>query len=219
MKYEVVEKFISINGEGQKSGELSVFVRLRNCNLECSYCDTKWANSKDTECKLMDENEIYDYIKKTKIHNVTLTGGEPLEHENIGVLIEKITQDDLLNLEIETNGSKSIKPFLNENLSFTLDYKLPSSNMETHMLARNYDYISKKDSVKFVIQSREDLSVAKFVIEKHNLLDKTTVFFSPVFGKIESKKIVEFMIDHNLNGVKLQLQLHKYIWSPSKKGV
>ena len=76
--YSVVEKFISINGESTKAGQLAVFIRFAGCNLNCNYCDTKWANEKDVSYETLTEFEIYDYIKSTGVTNVTLTGGEPL---------------------------------------------------------------------------------------------------------------------------------------------
>ena len=81
--FEVVEKFVSINGEGQKAGQLAVFIRFKGCNLNCGYCDTKWANEPSASFESMNEDEIYDYIKATDVKNVSLTGGEPLLRDNI----------------------------------------------------------------------------------------------------------------------------------------
>ena len=73
-KYEVVEKFVSINGEGTKAGQLAVFIRFKGCNLNCKYCDTKWANEQETPSQPMTEKEILDYVLSTGVKNVTLTG-------------------------------------------------------------------------------------------------------------------------------------------------
>lgn len=86
-KYKVVERFVSINGEGQRAGELAVFIRFAGCNLNCSYCDTKWANAADVPYEELSAEELYDYIKRTEIKNVTLTGGEPLIAEDIDKLL------------------------------------------------------------------------------------------------------------------------------------
>lgn len=88
MKYKVVEKFVSINGEGTCAGQLAVFIRFQGCNLNCSFCDTKWANEQDAPFTWMTEQEIYEYIKETGVVNVTLTGGEPLKREGISALLE-----------------------------------------------------------------------------------------------------------------------------------
>ena len=82
-KYEVVEKFVSINGEGTKAGQLAVFIRFKGCNLNCKYCDTKWANEQGRPSQPMSEKDILDYVLSTGVKNVTLTGGEPLLREGI----------------------------------------------------------------------------------------------------------------------------------------
>ena len=106
-KYEVVEKFVSINGEGTKAGQLAVFIRFKGCNLNCKYCDTKWANEQETPSQPMTEKEILDYVLSTGVKNVTLTGGEPLLREGIENVITVLAENNL-NIEIETNGSVSI---------------------------------------------------------------------------------------------------------------
>lgn len=220
-KYKIVERFVSINGEAQAAGELACFIRFAGCNLNCSYCDTMWANEKNAPYEIMSEEEIYAYIKETGVKNVTLTGGEPLIQDNIGRLLRMLSKDKELRIEIETNGSIDISEYADiaDNIIFTLDYKLPGSGMNSHMLTDNYKYIKKKDSVKFVVSDRADLDFAKAVIEEYKLDEKTVVYLSSSFGKIEPKDIVDYMMAHGLNNIRLQLQLHKYIWEPDKKGV
>lgn len=218
-KYKVVEKFISINGEGSRAGQLAAFIRFHYCNLNCSYCDTKYANGNDAKYDLLTCEEILNYLKENKVINVTLTGGEPLLQNDIKDLIEQLINHGY-SVEIETNGSIDISPFINDKRPiFTLDYKLPSSNMENHMNLDNYQYLNKNDVIKFVIGNIEDLNKAKFIINKYNLLDNVKVYFSPVFGKIDPKEIVDYMIKHHLNKVNLQLQLHKFIWDVNQRGV
>lgn len=220
-KFHVAEKFVSINGEGTRAGQLAVFVRFTGCGLSCSYCDTKWANEKDAPFTPMTAQEIYSYIKETGVTNVTLTGGEPLMQSGIGELISMICADSSLYCEIETNGAVSIAEYaeLETPPAFTMDYKLPSSGMEGAMLADNFKYLTKKDTVKFVSGSEKDLERAKEIMEQYSLYGKVSLYISPVFGKIEPAKIVEFMKINKLNGVNLQLQMHKIIWSPDMKGV
>jgi len=221
MKFKVVEKFISINGEGILCGQLAIFIRFAGCNLNCSYCDTTWANDKDVKFDLMSTEEIYDYIKSTGIRNITLTGGEPLLQDGIIELLERLSKDKNLHVEIETNGSVSLEQFskLENSPSFTMDYKLPSSNMESKMNLSNFDYLTMKDTVKFVSGTEEDLQKVKYIIEKYNLIGKTNVYISPVYTKISLDSIVEFMKDNKMNGVNLQMQLHKVIWDPNMRGV
>lgn len=221
MKFKVVEKFVSINGEGKRAGQLAIFIRFAGCNLDCSYCDTKWANLKDVTFELLSVDEIYDYIKSTEIKNVTLTGGEPLFQKNIKELLEKLCYDKNLNIEIETNGSINLKEFISiENRpSFTMDYKCPSSGMENKMCLENFKYIDKKDTIKFVVGNIKDLNKVKNIIEKYRLNGKTSIYISPVFGSIELEEIVEFMKINKMNDVNFQMQLHKVIWDPNKRGV
>jgi len=221
VNFKVVEKFISVNGEGPLSGQLVVFIRFAGCNLNCSYCDTTWANKEDVRYDFMTPVDIYNYIKSTEIRNVTLTGGEPLLQKRIIELLELFSKDTSLHIEIETNGSVLIDKFLiiDNPPSFNMDYKLPSSNMEDKMDLNNFASLSYKDTVKFVCGSGLDLQKAKFIIDKYELTNKTNVYISPVFGQIDLEKIVDFMKDNIMNGVNLQIQLHKIIWDPNKRGV
>ena len=220
MRYPVVEKFVSINGEGQKAGELAVFIRFRGCNLNCSYCDTKWANSADAEAELMSAEEIAEYVTSTGVKNVTLTGGEPLLQPELHKLIELLISSGH-SVEIETNGSIAIEKLAAGKYrpSFTLDYKLPDSGMEAAMLTENYAFLTEIDTVKFVSGSMSDLERAVHIIKEFDLINRCRVYISPVFGRIEPAEIVDFMAAEKLNGVRLQLQLHKFIWHPDKRGV
>lgn len=219
-EYKVVEKFVSINGEGTRAGQLAVFVRFAGCNLNCSFCDTMWANKENVRYETMTAEQIKSYIISTGVKNVTLTGGEPLLRDGMKELLQCLS-DDGLYVEIETNGSVDIEPYRirDDFPSFTMDYKLPGSDMEQHMNTENFKNLKKTDTVKFVAGSNEDLERAREIIEKNGLTDKCSVYFSPVFGRIEPKEIVEYMIENNLNGVNMQLQMHKFIWDPDKKGV
>jgi 7-carboxy-7-deazaguanine synthase len=219
--YNVAEMFASINGEGYRAGQPAFFVRFTGCNLRCSYCDTKWANDKNAPCKVLTAMQIYDEIKKSGIKNVTITGGEPLWREGIKDFLKLIASDKDLSAEIETNGSIDIEPFcdIKNRPSFTMDYKLPSSKMEEHMCTKNFTLLEEKDTVKFVSGSEKDLEKALEIIEKYKLVGKCHVYISPVFGSIEPSEIVDFMLKNKMNGVNLQLQMHKFIWDPNKRGV
>lgn len=218
--FSVAEKFVSINGEGVRAGELAVFIRFAGCNLKCGYCDTKWANAVDAPAEKMETKDILDYILSTGVKNVTLTGGEPLLRQEMGELIDTLMSAGL-RVEIETNGSIHLREFADRVYRpvFTMDYKLPSSGMEEYMCSDNFGCLEKHDTVKFVSGSIEDLERAVEVIESHHLTERCHVYISPVFGKIEPADIVEFMKEKKLNDVRLQLQLHKFIWDPDKKGV
>lgn len=214
----VVEKFISINGEGLRSGELAVFIRFANCNLRCSYCDTKYSfiNPIYTEESI---DELVKYVKSTGVKNVTLTGGEPLIQNEIKELMIELSNIGN-RIEIETNGSINIAPYLNiPNVTFTLDYKLKGSGMEKYMDLTNYDLLRKNDVIKFVVSDYDDLEKTKEIIKKYDLINKANCLISPVWGRIEFEEIVNFLKDNKLNDVKMQLQIHKIIWDKDKRGV
>lgn len=224
--YKVAEHFISINGEGVKAGQLAVFVRFCGCNLSCSYCDTRWANLSDTPYTEMNAGQIAKMVLDTGVKNVTLTGGEPLLAENIHELIALLINQGN-DVEIETNGSIEIEELLKNleegsvrsHLSFTMDYKLFCSGMESFMKLENFKHLRVNDTVKFVVGSKSDLERAEQIIRKYKLIGRCHIYLSPVFGAIEPEEIVEFMKERRLNDVNLQLQLHKLIWNPDKRGV
>lgn len=217
---KVAEKFISINGEGTRAGELSVFVRFQGCNLRCSYCDTSWAYEADYPYEDMTADQIVKYVLSTGIYNVTLTGGEPLLAQGIAELIEKLLAQPQLRVEIETNGAVDLRPFCTPvRPVFTMDYKLPSSGWERAMKVENFAILKPQDTVKFVCGSQEDLQRAWDIIREYRLTDRCHVYLSPVFGSIEPVHMVTFMETHKMNDVRLQIQMHKVIWDPEKRGV
>ena len=215
---KVIEIFKSINGEGLKSGLLSVFVRFEGCNLRCPYCDTKYSYI-NAKYKEMSQDEIINYIDNSNVLNVTLTGGEPLLQDGIFDLIKKLTKKGY-NVEIETNGSIDISNYKKfKNVFVTLDYKTPSSKMEAKMNLDNYKFIDKNDVVKFCCGTKEDLLKAKEIIKKYKLEEYTNPFISPIYGEINLEEIVEFLKDNDLVNTRLQLQIHKIIWDKDKRGV
>ena len=199
---------------------VEIFERMKGCNLSCNYCDTMWANEADCEFEEMTADRIVERVKKSGIKNVTLTGGEPLLQKDADKLLKLFSDEKDIRVEIETNGSVNLSPFLKyENTSFTMDYKLPESDMEKYMDLENFKILRKKDTLKFVASSVNDLKKAKDIIEKYDLIDRVNIIFSPVFGKIELTDIVDFLKDNKLNDVRMQLQMHKFIWAPDERGV
>lgn len=232
MKYHVVEKFVSINGEGVNAGHISAFVRFAGCNLSCSFCDTKWANAPNVMYDELTESEIAAYVKEADVRFVTLTGGEPLYREGIIELLDELIKIPNLTVEFETNGSMNLKEIdtfrkyhdekmrANQNLIlFTMDYKLQASGMEEFMCTENFMYLDSKDTVKFVVGSHKDLERAKQIITEFNLAGQCHLYLSPVFESIDSADIVAYMIANHMNYATMQLQMHKFIWNPDQKGV
>lgn len=219
--YEIVEHFISINGEGTRAGQLAFFLRLKGCNLSCRYCDTTWANHPDCDCLVMTEDEIVSIVQESGIQNVTITGGEPLNRADMDLLLTRLSNIPDIYIEIETNGSIDLLPYRNisEVIHFTMDYKLPYSGMESNMYTNNFNLMTLDDTVKFVIGSTTDLERTKEILTQFDLIGRVSIYLSPVFEAIEPKEIVAFMIENKWNQVQIQLQLHKFIWSPDQKGV
>ena len=217
---KVVEKFISINGEGARAGELAVFVRFQGCSLRCSYCDTQWANQPDCPYEEMTPAQVNAYVRSTGVNNVTLTGGEPLLQRELGELLALLLGDNPLQVEIETNGAADLSPFCGAfRPIFTMDYKLPSSGCEQAMKRQNFSLLAPEDTVKFVCGSSEDLDRAREIMEQFDLCRRCHVYLSPVFGQIQPVEMVDYMIEHRMNQVRLQIQMHKVIWAPNKRGV
>ena len=217
---KVVEIFASINGEEPCAGELALFVRFQGCNLRCSYCDTMWANAPDCPYTKQPPEDIVAKILQSGIRNVTLTGGEPLLQPEMPALLTLLADHPELRVEVETNGAVDLAPFCKTSRPvFTMDYKLPSSGWERAMHVENFALLQQDDTVKFVCGSAEDLERAAQVIAEQALTKRCHVYLSPVFGAIKPAEMVEYMLAQRLNGVRLQLQLHKFIWAPDRRGV
>ena len=205
-------------GEGIRTGELACFIRLSGCNLRCSYCDTKYAIENNSGEELSIER-IIEKVDKIGFKNITITGGEPLIHKDIEILISKLLNKGY-NINIETNGSIDIKNYIGKCL-ITMDYKCPSSLMEKSMNLSNLEKLTENDVLKFVI-NEGDFNTVKKILKKYDL--KCYVYLSPIFGDIDLKKIVEFMKECNSQGinmqkVRMQVQLHKIVWKPDERGV
>ena len=226
-KFKVIETFTSIDGEGPSAGELATFVRFAGCDLRCSWCDTAYSWDGEVAPKVMTAEEIYQLIDASGVHNVTLTGGEPLIQKGISELIGLLLEDGMLTIRIETNGGVDISRFKEEfemlvapyDLQFIVDFKLPDSGMYEKMCWDNLSFVGFHDTYKFVIASERDLDEAIKIVKEHQLAGRCHVYFSPVADLIEPKAIVERMVKEKLNDVKLQLQLHKYIWPKEMRGV
>lgn len=213
----VVEVFLSIDGEGIRAGELATFIRLAGCNLRCSYCDTRYAqNINDGE--EMSALAVIDRVKKIGCNNVTLTGGEPLFFKD-GFILAHALAERGYSVNIETNGSIDISDLLDEpNVIITMDYKCPSSGCENKMLLSNLEKLREQDVLKFVVEE-SDFGAVRAVLEQYKI--KAQIFLSPVFGKVEPSEIVDFMKMNFLGrkNIRVQLQLHKFIWQPDARGV
>jgi len=207
----VNEIFYSINGEGKLQGKSAVFVRFSGCNLNCKYCDTKYAQTKE-EGKEMSVDEIVEEIKKYNCPRVTLTGGEPLLQKDIYELV-RILAYMQFTIDIETNGSILLQSLPLEAF-YTMDIKCPCSGNEKYFEHRNLRRLTDRDEVKFVVCDEKDL---EYSLKYLNDID-CTVIYSPVFG-CDMKVIAEFVKNLRKDNIKISYQLHKLIWAPNKRGV
>lgn len=220
-KIKVVEVFHSIEGEGKRAGQLVNFVRLAGCNLNCSYCDTKYATSKQDGqwWRIEDLANEASYGSK----RVTLTGGEPLLQETAMALLDAMLARDL-EINIETNGSIPLDWVLakfgsNERCFVTMDVKSPSSGMSLFNRLDNLFILRSCDVVKFVVGSKEDLEYMDDIMRHFEFNPKFQWYISPVWSQIDMKDIVWYMKEHKYWNAKIQVQMHKIIWDPEERGV
>lgn len=222
---KILEIFNSIDGEGNRAGQLATFIRLAGCNLRCPYCDTKYSWTDQGEAEELSVSQVIERVNSTGYRNVTVTGGEPLIHSGI----QRLLSDLLLtghNINVETNGSIDVKLVraLTEttpNLYFTIDYKCPSSGQEREMFQDNFlaKNLTDSDVIKFVVGDVIDLEVARMITNKGLKDFKGAIYVSPVFEAIEPAQIVEFMKRYKMERWRMQIQMHKVIWDPNERGV
>lgn len=218
-KLIVNEIFGSIDGEGIRTGELATFIRLAGCNLRCTYCDTDYSLSiKDG--KEMSIDEILEKVKEIGYKNVTLTGGEPLIHQNVEQLIDSLIENGY-KINIETNGAVDITPYISKNLILTMDYKTNSSGMMKYMINKNLSLLRDYDVLKIVC-SKDDFTDIKNILRNNDI--KSYIYLSPIFNQIQPSELVDFLKELHNEGfdtskIRIQVQLHKIIWEPNKRGV
>ena len=218
----VVEIFDSIEGEGIRTGMPVTFIRLAGCNLRCSYCDTCYAQ-KETDGELM---SIDDIIKKVNYNAVTITGGEPLLHQqSVLELINKLNATGHY-VNIETNGSIDIMPFILAVRAgrgfFTVDYKCPCSGMESQMMETNFGVMDENDVLKFVVATMEDIGAVRHFLNFHQGF-RGTIFISPCFNTIPLPQLVDevklLKKMYPRFDIRFQVQLHKIIYPVDMRGV
>jgi 7-carboxy-7-deazaguanine synthase len=210
---KVCEIFTSIQGESSHAGRLCTFIRMTGCNLGCSYCDTTYAYDEGVEYTL---DEIMKEISMRAVSLVEITGGEPLLQVESIELIKRLL-DEGYEVLVETNGSVPIKD-IDRRATVILDIKTPGSTMAEKMELDNLEHLKPTDEVKFVLNDRADYEWARDFIHEYSLQDKCSVLMSPVFKVLEAEKLSAWIIEDRLN-VRLNLQLHKYIFGPDRRSV
>ena len=213
MSLKINEIYYSIQGESTHVGRPCIFVRLTYCNLRCTYCDTEHAFYEGRDMTI---EGILKKIKQWDCNLVEVTGGEPLFQRGCITLLNRLIKDKYEVL-LETGGSLPINK-VPKNVKKIVDFKCPSSKMDKKNLWSIIEDLQPHDEIKFVIGNRNDFEWAKNHILKYKLNDKCILLMSPMFKKIKPTKIVEWILKDNLP-VRMQIQMHKYIWSSNKKGV
>jgi 7-carboxy-7-deazaguanine synthase len=208
---KISEIFLSIQGEGTRTGELCVFFRLFGCGFGCYYCDAKYAA--DGNYKEYSVGELVDIAKSYGVNLVEITGGEPLEQKETPLLARKLVKNGFSVL-LETNGSRDISE-MPKNVVKIVDVKLPWVGQKEHFYYENLNFLGKNDELKFVIDGEKGYEWAKNFVENHDIPCK--IIFSPIAEKIEPKILAEKIISDKLN-VRFGLQIHKILWG-NKRGV
>jgi len=210
----VNEIFHSIQGESTYAGRRCVFVRLTACDLRCSWCDTPYAFH---EGRKMSLDDILAEVERHDCDIVELTGGEPLLQKDVYPLMQQLL-DRGRTVLVETGGHISLEQ-VPPAVHTIMDVKCPGSG-EAHTTDwENLNRLDANDEVKFVIKDRADYDYACDVLRRHPLHDRVAaVLFSPVHGVLDPKTLSEWVLADRLR-VRLQLQVHKYIWSPDTRGV
>lgn len=210
----VNEIYQSIQGESSWAGWPCVFVRTTACDLRCNYCDTEYAFY---EGKRRPLDEVIAEVLTFDCPLVEITGGEPLLQKAVLPLMSALC-DAGETVLIETSGAHDISG-IDPRVHRIMDLKTPGSGECARNLFANIPHLTKRDEVKFVIGSREDYEWSRAQVREHDLAARTgCVLFSPIFGRIEPRQIVEWVLEDKLP-VRFQLQMHKFIWEPRARGV
>ncbi len=208
------EIFYSVQGESTHAGRPCAFVRLTACNLRCNYCDTEYAFYQG---RRMAVAQVAAQVAGYQCPLVEITGGEPLLQEGVYALCAALL-DAGLQVMIETSGASDVSR-LDPRVIKIMDLKCPDSGEAQRNLWSNLRHLTTIDEVKFVISGRADYEWSRAVIVEHALERRVNaVLLSPAFGRVEAASLAAWMLEDRLPA-RLQLQMHKYIWSPTARGV
>lgn len=210
----VNEIFHSIQGESTYVGEPCVFVRLTACDLRCSWCDTPYAFHEGTKMSL---DEVVARVEAFGCRTVEITGGEPLLQPDVYPLMDRLLAAGKRVL-VETGGHRSIER-VPGGVVRIMDVKCPGSGEAGKMHWDNLRHLTPRDQVKFVLKDRADYEYARDVVAREQLAGRVdAILFSPVHGVLDARSLAEWILADRLP-VRLQLQAHKFIWSPDTRGV
>ncbi len=209
---KVSEIFLSIQGESTYAGLPCIFIRLAGCNLRCKWCDTAYAQTPEQGGDFSLE-QITGEIKKFNCKLAEITGGEPLSQKETPALINRLLKLGYETL-VETNGSIPLEP-VNADAIKIVDVKCPSSGHDGSFLMENLRFITLQDEIKFVIADRRDYEFARDFLETC-IKDKIQkILFAPVYPGMHPQELAKWILADGLK-VRLQLQMHRFIWGEEK---
>lgn len=202
----ITEIFLSIQGESRSVGLPTVFIRLTGCPLRCGYCDTAYAFQGGS---LMSMDAILQQVAEYQVKRVLVTGGEPLAQAGCLVLMTQLC-DQGYEVSIETSGALDISK-IDPRVVKVMDIKTPGSGEVLRNRYENIEYLLPQDQVKFVLCHREDYDWAKTILTQYALLSICEVLFSPSYEELSPRLIADWILEDRLP-LRLQIQLHKYLW-------
>ena len=209
----ITEIFFSIQGESTRAGEPCIFVRLTGCSLRCVYCDTKYSYAGGRE---MTPTEVLSAVAAYPAKLVEITGGEPLEQEEVYPLMTSLI-DGGYSVMLETGGHVSVARVPSAVIKI-IDIKCPGSDESHKMHWPNIDLAAPHDEFKFVISSRTDYEWAKGIYSDKLQQRQNPVLFSPSHDDLPPAELAKWILEDGLP-IRLQLQIHKYIWGANVRGV
>jgi 7-carboxy-7-deazaguanine synthase len=213
MSLKVCENFLSLMGESTFVGLPAFFIRLTGCNLRCRYCDTTYAYEGGSQMAVA---ALVEAARASTVELVLVTGGEPLLQADTLPLLNRLA-DAGLTVVLETNGSLPMGA-VDVRVHRILDLKCPGSGMAEHNDWSNLELLTTRDEVKFVVSDYRDFAWALGVIREHHLTARLPVLISPVFGEVPAQEAAAWILKSRLP-LRLNMQLHKYLWGPEARGV
>ena len=210
---KINEIFFSIQGESSYVGYPTVFVRTTGCNLRCTYCDTTYAYYSGQQ---MSREDILAEVAKHSTKYVCMTGGEPLFQKEVFDLLRDLC-DRGYKVSLETSGSIDCGD-VDARVKKIIDVKTPDSGEVASFVEENLRFADDHTEFKFVICSEDDFKWAENFSRTKNLFEKTHVLYSPAFRRVDENWLAKKILSES-SSARLQLQLHKYIWSPHSRGV
>ena len=207
------EIYRSLQGESTFAGLPCVFVRTTVCGQRCQWCDSPYAFAEGTE---MSVDEVLRRVRELDCPLVELTGGEPLLQPETRPLMTALA-DAGHTVLLETGGAEDVSD-VDPRVRIIMDLKCPDSGECERNRWTNLDHLKPTDEIKFVIASRRDFDWAAGTVRTHRLAERFTVLLSAVFGRVTLADLAAWLLESRLN-VRMQLQMHKYIWDPKARGV